>query len=997
MNVRCIAWLVAALLLLADSPVGAQPTGKDPKTTPAKLSPAESARAFKVADDLRFEQVLAEPIVKQPLSMTFDERGRLWVVQYLQYPHPAGLKILSRDQFWRIVYDKVPAAPPNHVRGRDVISIHEDTKGNGVFDKHTVFLDGLNIVTSVTLGRGGVWVLNPPYLLFYPTKSGSDIPAGDPVVHLQGFGLEDTHSCANSLRWGPDGWLYGAHGSTVSAHVTRPGIKEPPVQMIGQHIWRYHPEKKKFEIYAEGGGNAFGVEIDEKGRVYSGHNGGDTRGFHYVQGASYRKGFEKHGVLANPYSFGFFEAMKSNKLQRFSHTWVLNEADALPAKYRGNIFAVEPLQGRVMLSEVAADRSSFQTKDLGPVVASSDTWFRPVDIKPAPDGSLFVADFYEAKIAHGGHNDGVIDRDSGRIYRLSAKDAKASVPFDLAKKSSAELVALLASTNRWERQTALRLLGDRKDKSVVPDLKKQVLNSIGQTALESLWALNLIGAHDRELATLLVSHKEPWVRAWNIRLLADDHKLGFPVAQLPECLEPTLQVRVQYAASAKRLAAAEGLPIVQSLLRRDEDASDIHVPLLLWWAIEVHCAKDRDKVLDMFRESSLWRAKIVEEAILSRLVKRFAMAGSQKDYQTCIELFRLAPEGRHGQILLKGFEEAFKGRSIAGLPNELLAEIAKLGGGSIAFAVRQGKADAIDKALGLIAKAKTPVAERVELIEILGESKQPRCVPTLLALLSAKENDAIHKAVLGSLQAYKDERIGVDVVKLLPTFNGEVRDVAESLLVGRREWSRQFVSAIDSGAIAAKSVPLATLRKLLLHRDDQIAGLVKKHFGEIKGATTAQMRLEIDRLAATVSEGKADPYVGKILYTARCANCHALHAVGGNVGPDLTPFKRDDVPNLLIHIVNPNAEIREGYESSVVITESGRTLTGIVVEKDARVVVLKTSDGQRVVLPKDDIETLAGSGISLMPEGLLQGLNDQEVRDLFGYLRSGQPLNERRK
>jgi putative heme-binding domain-containing protein len=993
LTIACLVIFGEALSRLAE----AQPA-KDPKAPP-KLAPAESAKSFKVADDLRFDQVLAEPIVKQPLSLSFDERGRLWVVQYIQYPHPAGLKVMSRDIFWRVVYDKVPPPPPNHFRGKDIVSIHEDTTGSGVFDKHSVFLEGMNIVTSVARGRGGVWVLNPPYLLFYPTKDNADKPTGDPVVHLQGFGLEDTHSCANSLRWGPDGWLYGAHGSTVSAHITLPGDKGSPITMIGQHIWRYHPEKKRFEIYAEGGGNAFGVEIDEMGRVYSGHNGGDTRGFHYVQGASYRKGFEKHGVLANPYSFGFFEAMKANKSQRFSHTWVLNESDGLPKQYRGKLFAVEPLQGRVMQTEVKPDRSSFETKDLGPVVTSSDTWFRPVDIKPAPDGSLFVADFYEAKIAHLGHNDGVIDRDTGRVYRLSAKDAKFATPIDLNKKSSAQLAELLAEDNRWTRETALRLLGDRKDRSILPVLMKRLFASKGQLALSSLWAINLSGGFDLALAEKTLTHPEPQVRLWTVRLLADDHRLGDKLAaKLAEIVraEPSLYARSQFAASAKRVSAAEGLPIVQSLLMRDEDAVDIHIPLLLWWAIEVHCAKDRDKVVDLFRESSLWRAKIVEDTILPRLMKRFAMAGSQKDYLTCVELFRLAPEKKHGQILLKGFEEAFKGRSIAGLPDELLAEIGKLGGGSIAFGVRQGKEDMIAKALVLLQNPKTPLPERIELIDIFGEAKQPRCVVPLLTLLDAKEPDAVRKASLGSLQSYKDDKIGAAVVKLLPSITGEVREVAESLLVGRKEWSRQLVNAVDAGQVAAKSIPLATLRKLLLHRDEQIANLVRKHWGEIKGATTAQMQKEIDRFAVVINESKGDPYVGKKLFTARCANCHTLHAKGGNVGPDLTPFKRDDVPHLLLHIINPNAEIREGYESSVINTESGRTLTGIVIEKDARVVVLRTSDGQRVVLPKDDIESMSVTGISLMPEGLLQGLSDQEVRDLFAYLRSGQPLNERK-
>ena len=815
------------LPLLAD----AQP-GKEPKSPPAKLSPADAAKTFKVADDLRFDQVLAEPIVKQPLSLSFDERGRLWVVQYIQYPHPAGIKILSRDNFWRVVYDKVSPPPPNHFRGKDIISIHEDTKGDGVFDKHTIFLEGMNIVTSVAHGRGGVWVLNPPYLLFYPTKEspGMAVPGLDPVVHLQGFGLEDTHSCANSLRWGPDGWLYGAHGSTVSAHITRPGSKEKPIQMIGQHMWRYHPEKKRFEIYAEGGGNAFGVEIDSQGRVYSGHNGGDTRGFHYVQGGAYRKGFEKHGVLANPYSFGFFEAMKANKSQRFSHTWALNEANGLPSSYRGKLFAVEPLASRLMMSEVKPDRSSFETKDLGPVASSTDTWFRPVDIKPAPDGSLFVADFYEAKIAHGGHNDGVIDRDTGRVYRLASKDAKFHKQSDLGKKSSAELIELLKQDNRWQRETALRLLGDRKDRTILPTLTKQLWENTGQLALESLWAINLTGGFDEALASRAIQHPEPAVRAWTVRLLADDHQLGARIARwlaVEARTEKSVHVRSQFAASAKRLSALEGLPVVQSLLAHDEDASDIHVPLLLWWAIEVQCGKDRDQVLDLFRESSLWRGKIVEDTILSRVMKRFAMAGSQKDYQTCVELFRLAPEKKHGQILLKGFEEAFKGRSSAGLPNELLAEIAKLGGGSVAFGVRQGKDDAILKALAMIQNPKTPDSERLDLIDIFGESKQPRCVPSLLALLSTKESGAVQKTALGALQSYKDDKIGAEVVKLLPAMSSEVHEVAESLLVGRREWSRQLVSAVDEGKVSPKSIPLPTLRKLLLHRDDEIAKLVK--------------------------------------------------------------------------------------------------------------------------------------------------------------------------
>lgn len=997
------AALSAALLLLGAQAWLLEAQAPAQKKKPAvpppapKLSPAEASKTFTVPDDLALDQVLAEPAVKQPVSLSFDERGRLWVVQYRQYPHPAGLKMLSRDVYWRVVYDKIPPPPPNHFRGKDTITIHEDTDGDGVFDKQTTFLDGLNIVTSVLPGRGGVWVLNPPYLLFYPTKG--DVPSSTPVVHLQGFGLEDTHSCASNLHWGPDGWIYGSHGSTVTANITRPGSKEKPIQMIGQHIWRYHPEKKRFEIFAEGGGNAFGVEIDSKGRVYSGHNGGNTRGFHYVQGGYYRKGFEKHGVLANPYTFGFFEMMKSNAAPRFSHTFVIDEAPGLPARYRGKLFAVVPLMSHVMMSEVRADRSSYQTKDLGPVVKSSDTWFRPVDIKPAPDGSLFVADFYEAKIAHLGHNDGVIDRDSGRVYRLRAKGAKAYRPADLGKKTAAELVESLRSDNRWVRETARRLLGNRRDASVIPALRTMLAHGTGQDALEALWALNALGALDADRAAALLVHPEPMVRAWVVRLIADDDRLGPTLAaKVAERArsENAVQVRSQWACSARRLPVAEGLPIIAALLAHDEDAGDIHVPLLLWWAIETHCGKDREAVVHLFRESPLWRAKIVEQTILPRLLRRLGAAGTQKDLQACTELLRLAPEKTHGLALLKGFEAAYKGRSIAGLPPALMREIDKLGGGSVAFGVRQGRNEAVTRALALAAQSRTPVAERVALIETFGEARQPRCVPVLLTVLSGKEPDAVRRAALGALQAYRDPAIGAAVVRLYPQLAGEVREAAETLLTSRKEWGVQWVEAVDAGKIMPRAIPRDAVRKLLLHRDERLRDLVRKHWGDVKGATTAEMKKEIDRLVVVVSTGTGDPYAGKKLFMTRCGTCHTLHAKGGSVGPDLTPYKRDDSLQLLLHVVNPSAEIREGYENHVVVTESGRTLSGVLLEKDNRVVVLRTSDGQKVVLQKDDVAEMAVSGVSLMPEGLLHELGEQQVRDLFAYLRTSQPVVDRR-
>jgi len=474
-------------------PASGPPNGPKPNLPNAStrqdhpLTPQESLERFTVPDDLQIDQVLAEPLVRQPVFLNFDERGRLWVAEYLQYPFPAGLKMLSHDSVWRAVYDKVPPPPPHHFIGADRITIYEDSNGDGVFHKYKTFVEGLNIVTAAVKGRGGVWVLNPPYLLFYPDKNNDDVPDGDPTVKLSGFGLEDTHSVVNSLRWGPDGWLYACQGSTVTANVIRPGLdKEPIARTMGQQIWRYHPETSRFEVFSEGGGNAFGCEIDQKGRIFSGHNGGNTRGFHYMQGAYLQKGFDKHGPLSNPYAFGFFPPMPHPPAERFTHNFIIYDGGALPAPYNGRLFGVEPLQGRIVESDISPEGCSFKTRDLGYPVTTTDEWFRPVDIKVGPDGAIYIADWYDGQVNHYRNHQGQIDKSNGRIYRLKAKGAKPITPFDLNRLSSVELVGLLSHSNKWFHQEALRLIGDRKDSSLVPLFSDMVRTNTGQLSLEPL-------------------------------------------------------------------------------------------------------------------------------------------------------------------------------------------------------------------------------------------------------------------------------------------------------------------------------------------------------------------------------------------------------------------------------------------------------------------------------------------------------------------------------
>lgn len=971
--------------------------------------PAEALKQFTVPDDLEIELALSEPHISQPLSIKWDPRGRLWVNEFRQYPDPAGLKMVSRDKFLRSVYDKVPPPPPNHFKGRDRISFHEDTDGDGTYDKHGIFLEGLSLTSSFAFDKDGLWVLQPPYLLFYPDKNHDDVPDGDPTVHLEGFGMEDSHSIANNLRWGPDGWLYGAQGSTVTGDIKRPGDKVA-VHSLGQCIWRYHPATKQYEIFAEGGGNSFGVEIDKHGRIFSGHNGGNTRGFHYVQGGYYRKGFEKHGALSNPYAFGFFENMTHHNVPRFTHTFVIYEvnagpdgastpiASALPAKYLGNLFGVEPLQSDVIRSEVTTDRTSLKTKDLDRPITTKDTWFRPVDIQIGPDGAIYVCDLYEQRIDHASHYQGRIDRERGRVWRLKGKGGKPLKPFNLTKASTGELVDELQSFNRWFRQTALMVLSWKKPAEAVPELLSKLKKTTNDSAVTLLWALYQDGGLKEDVALQMLDHPNRYVRLWTVRVLGDEKTVSSPIARkLTELAEKekNQEVRSQLAASIRRLPASEALPILKPMLSHDDDAADIHIPLLLWWAVESKAETDRDAVVSLFADPTLWKRTLVREHLMERLMRRYASAGTQKDLLACAKLLAVAPDSAAAKQLLAGFEKAYEGRSLAGLPDELVAAIAKVGGGSLALRLRQGEAAALEESLKIVADEKAAKADRLKYVQILGETHPKSAVAVLLTVVKTSKDADLQNASLGALQSQDDPAIGTEVVSLVPALPDEVRPVALNLLASRKPWAKSLFAALDAKTIAPKSIPGDVVQRILFQRDDQIAAAVKKHFGEIKGATTAEMLAQVDSLKGVLAVGSGSPYNGRKLYLSNCGKCHVLFGEGGRIGPDLTSYKRDDVHTMLVNVVNPSAQIREGFENYIVLTTDGRALTGFIADQDARVVVLRGADGQTTVIPRTDIEEMSASPKSLMPEGVLKDFSEQQIRDLFAYLRSTQPLATR--
>ncbi|MBI4659929.1 MAG: c-type cytochrome [Verrucomicrobia bacterium] len=985
-------------------------------------SPAQTIASFKLMPGLEAEVVLCEPVVRQPVFLNFDERGRMWVVQFLQYPYPAGLKILDFDDQFHAVYDRVPPPPPRHDRGADRITIHEDRDGNGTFETHKTFLEGLNMVTSVERGRGGVWVLNPPYLVFWPDQNNDDAPDGEPVVHLAGFGLEDTHSTANSLRWGPDGWLYGAQGSGVSSTIKRPGLDDgqPGFYFKGQTIWRYHPETHAFELFSEGGGNTFCVEFDAGGRLYSGINGNNHRGFHFVQGGYYSKNFGEHGFFTNPNTFGYLSPMPHDRpVPRFSHTFVVYEAGALGAPFEGKIIAPVPLQNHVVLSEFVPNGSTYSTSDLGLFLESSDRWFRPVDIKVGPDSAVYIADWYDTRLSHMDPRD-TWDRQHGRIYRIKAEAASPVKPFDLSKLTGDQLVDVLSHTNKWFRQQAVHLLADRRDHGVTDRLRRLAMQPDNPRALDALWGLHAVNGFTSEVAVELMRHTQPELRAWAVRLIGDNwgaarrgthevEKTGpraFPSASLAEALralarkEPNAQVRSQIASTAKRLPCEVALPLLAELLRRGEDHSDPHIPLLLWWALEDKLISHRDEAVQLFEQPDLWSQPLVRHHILDRLARRHATLPTPENQRSLAALLRLAPDAECKRRLLDGVNEAFKGRAVEGLIEsfERTLDQANAGGkrdpSQVALALRRGSAPAVTEAMGLIAQENFGnELDRILLIQALGESHRTEATSVLLELLGSSKSSAVRGAALQALGHFDSLGLVDDVLFRWANLDAPLRRCALAVLCSRKTWARRLLNAVGgAGVISKQDVPDEMVSRLRFLGDSEVSALCDRFFGKPTQASSEEKQKRIDVVAAALKEpSPVDAAAGKSLFGARCAACHELFGEGGKLGPDLTGYERTNLETLLLNIVDPSVAIREGYALFQITTKDGRDLAGFITERDGFRLTLRDLSGNTTVVPLDQIQQERSISTSLMPGGLIDDLTPQQLRDLFAFLASPVP------
>ena len=609
----------------------------------AGLSPEQAAKEMTLPPGFSAKLFAGEPDVKQPIAFCIDDRGRLWVVEGYTYPirEPEG-------------------------QGKDRILVFEDTDGDGKFDRRTVFMENLNLVSGIEVGFGGVWVGAAPYLMFIPMKDGAEPkPAGEPKILLDGFDYKrDTHETLNTFTWGPDGWLYGCHGVFCPSLVGKPGTSEHERQWVDAAVWRYHPTKHQFEIFAEGTSNPWGVDFDDHGQCFI-EACVIPHLWHMIQGARYeRQGGEHYCVSLEeternerhrdaksrkpiyPYYYDYIRTIGDHVHYAgtkgphagngrsdaagggHAHAGMMVYlGDSWPEKYRGALFMNNIHGQRINMDIPEREGSGFVGHHAPDFINFNDSWSQILNLLYDQNGSVFMIDWYDKNQCH--HNDPKgHDRTNGRIFKIVYNDQK-STPVDLQKKSDEELVQLQLHKNDFFVRHARRILAERGPNPKVHHQILAFLNldntpisialppgsrsaSEDASKLRLIWALHVTGGLTEPIASKLLQNQSEYVRAWAIQLAMEDRKPSSTLLQELARLareDKSPVVRLYLASALQRLPIDQRGDILAGLVAHAEDATDHNLPLMYWYAAEPVAGESASRAVSLLAKAKIPRLR----------------------------------------------------------------------------------------------------------------------------------------------------------------------------------------------------------------------------------------------------------------------------------------------------------------------------------------------------------------------------------------------------
>jgi putative membrane-bound dehydrogenase-like protein len=952
----------------------------------AGLPAEEAARVMKLPEGFSVKVAAAEPDVKQPIAMALDDRGRLWVAEAYTYPirAPEG-------------------------QGRDRILIFEDTDGDGRFDKRTVFMEGLNLVSGLEVGFGGVFVGAAPYLLFIPDRNGDDIPDGKPEVLLDGWAYEDTHETVNTLTWGPDGWLYGCHGVFTHSNVGKPGTPSSERVPINAGIWRYHPTRHTFEVFAEGTSNPWGLDFDEHGQAFCTacvipHL------YHMIQGGRYQRQAGEH---FNPYTYADIQTIADHRhyVGATPHAGngrsgdaggghahagaMIYQGGAWPDEYRHTIFMNNIHGQRANQDILERQGSGFVGHHGKDFLLTFDLASQMLNFRYGPDGQVYINDWYDMNACHHTNPEGH-DRTNGRIFTVSyGKVAHRSV--DLKKLSDRELAELVLEKNDWYVRDSRRILQERATAGKIDDAARKRLIEIASTnpdetrRLRAMWALQVTGGLPADLIPKLLADQNEFVRAWAVQLSLDRDQP--PLAELlPEFAtmatgDASPVVRLYLASAMQRVPAKDRWTVLENLTRHAADANDHNLPLMYWYAAEPLAEADPERAL-AFGLSCGKTVPLVRDFMLRRV-------GSLKANSGLPPIVRALGKSNNTDeqlTMLKAVRSALAGQRHVKAPTEWAAVYGKISGASpddvkneaTAVGVTFGDASAL-KSMRKRVTSHDAAPQRRDALQSLLAAKDPKLVKTLQILLG---DPALRDTALSGLAMYDDPRTPAMILATYPSLSASEKRTALATLSSRSPYGVELLNAVSDKQVPKTDLSADLIRQLHNLHNEKIDEMLGNIWGQVRSTAADKAALigNYRELLSKKTEQAPDPNLGRAVFGRTCQQCHTLYGVGSNIGPDLTGSNRADVEYLLTNIVDPSALIAKEYQPTVFTTSDGRVITGIVHAENDKAVTVRTAT-ETIILPKNEIDERVLSKTSMMPEDQLKQFTTHEVLSLFAYLR----------
>ncbi len=978
---------------------------------PKAKSPEASLKSIQVKPGFKVELVASEPLVQSPIAFAWGPDGKLWVVEMGDYPLGADGK-----------------GKPG---GR--IKVLESTKGDGKYDKATVFLDGLSFPTGVLPWRKGVIVTCAPDIFYAEDTKGTG-KADKKEVLYTGFVEGNPQHRVNSLVWGLDNWIYVANGDS-GGRIT--STKRKQVLDIRGRDLRIRPDTG--EMDAVTGGTQYGRSRDDWGNWFGNNNSNPL--WHYV--------LDDHYIRRNPYIAppeprvhvpvvpGAARVYPiSRTLPRFNDPQTANHFTSAcsPIVYRDELFHLastehtnqsperkrrvgekapvanapgsdgrapgseiqwvfisEPVHNlvhREIMTPKGVTFTSRRAEDEreSEFLASSDNWFRPTMIQTGPDGCLWIADMYRQVIEHPEWipNDWQkkldlrAGADKGRIYRVVPVGVKPRGIPRLDKLDTAGLVAALDSPNGWQRDTAQMMLLWRNDKAAVPLLEKMATENKNPLArLHALCTLDGLGAaFDEPFLERMLKDAHPGVRRHAVRICERIKAPGKDLLLALEDLEKDAdaQVRMQLAYTRGVWGgAATGRALGRIAARSGEDR------YLL--AAILSSVRTDDVLTGMLTTSATENPP--SEVLLQEL---FRLANAIGDAGTLARLQSLLTEldtNHSAPLQLRLLATALD--AAASKPDSKLAQ-------SLKQATNMAPLWAAARQIAV--NEKSPLSERADAIRVLGRGPDHRTedVKTLTSFLAPQAPTELQSAAVATLGKIPDVNLPELVLQGWKGYGPALRALVLDELLRRREWVKALLDSIEHKDILPIDIDPARRQRLLQQKNPELRDRAARLFASVVNPD----REKVVESYYSVLSTKGDPANGAKLFAKHCATCHRFQGVGEEVGPDLASLGDKSPEALLVAILDPNRAVEARYLSYIAATKSGVTYTGLLASETGNSVTLVSQDGKKHTILRTDLEALSSTDKSLMPEGLEKELKPQDVADVIAHLRVGVPAPERK-